>query len=120
MTDPIERLARSPRPRVLFLSHAFGGGVGRHIEDLARAIAGDAEVLLAQPFLSSFLQLRWLREGEALSVWFRAEEDWEPMVDLLSAIGIDRIQIVSRSAMIRSVFSAPRSMIIVVPLTRLS
>ena len=91
MTDPIERLARSPQPRVLFVSHAFGGGVGRHIEDLARAIAGDAEVLLAQPFLNSFLQLRWLREGEALTVWFRAEEDWEPMVDLLSAIGIDRI-----------------------------
>jgi hypothetical protein len=41
-------------------------------------------------------------------------------VKLLPPIGMERSQIDSPSAMIRSVFSAPRSMIIVVPLIRWS
>ncbi|MEP7068629.1 MAG: glycosyltransferase [Usitatibacter sp.] len=91
MTDPIERLARSPRPRVLFVSHAYGGGVGRHIDELARALQGDAEILLAQPFLKSFVVLRWLRPGESLNLWFNSGGEWERFVGLLVAIGIDRV-----------------------------
>ena len=87
----LERLRGSPRPRVLFVSHAFGGGVGRHIDELAVAIADDAEVLLLNPHLNSFLALRWLRPGEDLALWMRAADEWERMVELLQAIGIDRI-----------------------------
>ena len=67
MIDRLGRLARSRLPRVLFVSHAFGGGIGRHIDDLARALEGDAEVLLVQPFRDSYLKVRWLRSGESLS-----------------------------------------------------
>jgi glycosyltransferase involved in cell wall biosynthesis len=91
VSESLERLACSPLPRVLFVSHAFGGGVGRHIDDLARALRGDAEVILVQPFLRSYLQLRWLRAGEALTLWFHAGEDWERLVQFLAAIGIDRV-----------------------------
>ena len=91
MTGALERLARSRLPRVLFVSHAFGGGVGRHIGDLARALEGDAEVVLVQPFLKSFLKLGWLRGGESLTLWFDAAGDWERFLEVLTAIGIDRV-----------------------------
>jgi GT2 family glycosyltransferase len=91
VSEALERLARSRLPRVLFVSHAFGGGVGRHIEDLAGALEGDAEILLAQPYRKSFIALRWLRAGEQLALWFHTADDWERMVQLLGAIGIDRV-----------------------------
>ena len=91
MTENLGRLARSRLPRVVFVSHAFGGGVGRHIDDLARALQGDAEILLVEPFLKSFLRLRWLREGESLTLWFRAAQDWERLLQLLQALGVDRV-----------------------------
>ncbi len=91
MSDALERLARSSLPRVLFVSHAFGGGVGRHIDDLARAVERDAEIILAQPYRKSYLQLRWLRAGEERTLWFHTVNDWERLVALLAAIGIDRV-----------------------------
>ena len=91
MNDLLERLARSALPRVVFVSHAFGGGVGRHIEDLARALEGDAEILLVQPYRKSYLQLRWLRAGETRALWFHTAQDWERLIALLAAIGIARV-----------------------------
>lgn len=90
-SDALGRLRASKRPRVLFVSHAFGGGVGRHIESLAAAIEEDAEVLLLAPHLDRFASLGWLRRGEDFPLWFRAKEDWDRAVALLAALGIDRV-----------------------------
>jgi glycosyltransferase involved in cell wall biosynthesis len=87
----LERLRASPRPRALFVSHAFGGGVARHVASLARAIAGDVEVLLLQPHLRSFVELRSLAPEDDLALWLHAENDWERLVALLGAIGIDLV-----------------------------
>jgi glycosyltransferase involved in cell wall biosynthesis len=89
--DPLERLRRSPLPRVLFVSHAYGGGVARHIGELASVLEGDAELLLLQPFVKSFVALRGLRAGDGLALWLHAATEWERLIELLQAIGIDRI-----------------------------
>jgi glycosyltransferase involved in cell wall biosynthesis len=93
---------------VLFLSHAFGGGVGRHIDELAEAIADDAEVLLLQPHLDSFLALRWLAPGEDFALWPNAAGDWEAAVQLLAAIGIDRVHFHHVHGLPRTVLELPR------------
>lgn len=89
----VERLAGSPRPRILFVSHAMGGGVRRYIDDLARLLEDEAEVLLLQPRLDSHLELRWLREGEDLALWWRVVDDWASGVALLKALGIARVHL---------------------------
>ncbi|HSW84211.1 MAG TPA: hypothetical protein VLH12_12080 [Usitatibacter sp.] len=71
-----ERLRLSPKPRVLFVSHAYGGGVRRHIDELANAIAPDAEVLLLTPRAGTALELRWLKPGESLAIWLDAKKEW--------------------------------------------
>ncbi len=91
MIEALGRLRASARPRVLFVSHAFGGGVGRHIDELARALEADAEIIRVRPFLRSFAELRWMRGGESLALWFRPAQDWEAFEELLRAIGIDRV-----------------------------
>ncbi len=87
----LERLRRSTRPRVLFVSHGFGGGVARHIDTLATALCDHAEVLMMQPHGGGFASLRWLRPGEEFQAWFHAERDWDHAVALLEGIGIDRV-----------------------------
>ena len=79
--------------RVLFVSHADAGGVARHVEDLARCLAPDVEVLLLQPHRRPFVALRWLREAETLCLYFDADAEWERLVSLLAAIGVDRVHI---------------------------
>jgi glycosyltransferase involved in cell wall biosynthesis len=86
----LDRLRRSSRPRILFVSHAYGGGVRRHIEELAAAIEGNTEVLLLTPRAASSLEVRWLRSGESLAAW-PAKSDWERTVAFLESIGIDRV-----------------------------
>ena len=73
----LDRLRGSTRARVLFVSHGNVGGVARHVEDLARCLARDVEVLLLQPHRSPFIALRWMRENankykidpDRLAVW---------------------------------------------------
>ena len=69
------------------------GGVARHVEDLARCLARDVEVLLLQPHRSPFVALRWMREGESLRLYFDALAEWERLASVLAAIGIDRVHI---------------------------
>jgi glycosyltransferase involved in cell wall biosynthesis len=93
MTAPaaLGRLRDSRLPRILFVAHAFGGGVARHIEALAQAVAGDAEILLLQPHVEGYARLQWLRGGEDLAIWFRTVEDWDGATALLAAISVDRV-----------------------------
>ena len=89
----LERLRASRRPRVLFVSHAAGGGVSRHIEDLARAIRDDAEVLWLRPSHGGHLLLTWLRAGETLALALRADEDEQALVAFLASLGVARVHI---------------------------
>lgn len=92
-TAHLERLAASPRPRLLFVAHAFGGGVRRHIEELAASIAGEAEVLLLQPAPGGHAALRWMRAGAQLALFPQMRADWEALVSLLRALGVARVHL---------------------------
>ncbi|HXZ49196.1 MAG TPA: glycosyltransferase [Usitatibacter sp.] len=104
----IERLRASPLPRLLFASHAFGGGVGRHVDELAHAVAPRAEVLLLQPHRKSFLALRWLRPGEDLALWLHAADDWERLLEILAGVGVDRVHFHHVHGLPRGILDLPR------------
>lgn len=87
----LQRIAGSPRPRILFVTHAFGGGVRRHIDELAAGISADAEVLLLQPAPGGRAALRWLSAGEPLALFPEMRAEWEALVALLRALGVARV-----------------------------
>lgn len=89
----IARLRSSPRPRVLFASHGWEGGVGRHLRDLAAMLANDCEVLLLKPHSKELLALGWMREGEAFEAFFDPRTEWDALVALLAALGVSRMHL---------------------------
>ena len=86
----LARLAASPRPRVLMVTHNWEGGVDRHVRDLARLMADECEVVRMRPAAPNAIEIAWLREGEELAAWIDAAE-WPTVVDMLASIGIDRV-----------------------------
>lgn len=84
------RLQASPRPRVLFVSHVWGGGVAKHVEALARLVEREREVLLLAPTRGGNLELRWLRSGEEFSAWFEPS-DLPALLELLRRLAVSRV-----------------------------
>jgi glycosyltransferase involved in cell wall biosynthesis len=85
----LARLRASPRARVLMVTHAWGGGVERHVRDLAR-LMDECEVLQLRPADAGTIEIEWLRDGEELHAWIEAAE-WQAALDLLASVGIDRV-----------------------------
>ncbi|MEA3638341.1 MAG: glycosyltransferase [Lamprobacter sp.] len=88
----LARLCGSVRPRLLFISHNWGGGVDHHIQQLATALADQAEVLLLQPQRGDMAVLRWLRSGEELAMYLPLRPDTaDPWLELLSGLGLSHL-----------------------------
>ena len=87
----LERLRASARPRLLFVSHAFDGGVERHVRELGACVEEDAEVLWLRPCAQDFASLRGLGRNDAVRLHFHMDTEWEAMLAVLRAIGIDRV-----------------------------
>ena len=87
----LERLRGDPRPRLLFVTHGWGGGIDKHVRDLARSLEEDAQVLLLRPAGDGGASLAWLREGEEFEAFFAAGPDWELLVSLLDALALSSV-----------------------------
>ena len=85
------RLQASPRARVLFVSHQWGGGVQKHVEALAQLISAECEVLLLQPTPGGNFSLTWQREGEEFRAWFDARGDGPALRALLRDLAVARV-----------------------------
>ncbi len=87
----LARLAASPRPAIVFVSHAWGGGIRRHMDDLTALLAERADVLYLEPADADTVRLHWPRAGEHFEAWFRLPADLPALAETLRAIGIARL-----------------------------
>jgi len=86
----LARLAASSRPAIVFVSHAWGGGVRRHMNDLAALVRDRADVLYLEP-ANGTVKLSWPRDGEAFAAWFRLPDDGSTLAGMLRGIGVARL-----------------------------
>jgi glycosyltransferase involved in cell wall biosynthesis len=87
----LARLAASPRPAIVFVSHAWGGGIRRHMDDLTALLGERADVLYLEPADADTVRLHWPRAGEHFEAWFRLPADLPALAETLRAIGIARL-----------------------------
>lgn len=89
----LARLSVSKLPRVLFITHNWGGGTEKHVHDLARLLADSLEILVLKPHDEQSLSLRWLRDGEEFEAFFEDRRDPTALLELLRSIGISRVHL---------------------------
>lgn len=105
----LARLAQSPRPVIVFVSHAWHGGVRRHMDDLARFLEGRAEVLYLQPAGGDGVVLHWPRTGEAFSAWFHLPGDLAALAGTLGATGCARLHFHHVHGLPHAILDLPRA-----------
>ena len=85
------RLAESPARPLLFISHPWGGGIRRHMNDLASLISTRCEVLYLEPASDDTVKLYWPRAGENFAVYFTLPGELPELAALLRSIGVERL-----------------------------
>ena len=89
----LARLAASALPKIVFITHALGGGTERHIQDLVRMLADSAEVLILKPAGSDVLSLQWARLGENLTAYFSGAAEYPQLVEFLKSLSMSRVHL---------------------------
>lgn len=87
----LHRLADDARPVVLAVSHSRGGGTQKHVDDLAKKLAGEAHCLLLRPVEADKVQLKWNQPGESLNITFGVDNEYTKLIELLRAVRVSRI-----------------------------
>ena len=69
--ESLERLRRRTQPRVLHITHGFGGGIAKHVDDLT-AQANTVDSFILQPTGSRReVRLHWTRDPSDSALFFR-------------------------------------------------
>lgn len=103
------RLAESPRQLVLFVAHAWGGGVRRHMDELAELIAERCEVLLLEPASDDTVKLSWQRTGEGFVAYFSLPQEMPVLAALLAELGLARIHFHHVHGLPQAILDLPRA-----------
>ena len=92
----IARLADSPLPNLLFVTHNWGGGTEQHVLDLIELVGGRANVLVMRPRSPNSLSISWVTGSvnqEEFVACFNVPDDHETMLQFLRGIGIARVHL---------------------------
>ena len=87
----LARLSRSPRRRALFITHSWGGGTEKHVQELAKLLESDFEILILRPTNPTEATLEWSREGEEFITYFSLPYSYAELVDLIRKLQISRL-----------------------------
>jgi glycosyltransferase involved in cell wall biosynthesis len=85
------RLAQGSKPVIVFVSHGWGGGIRRHMDDLAALIGERATVLYLEPAVDDTVKLYWPRAGESFAVYFRLPYDMPRLAETLRTVRVARL-----------------------------
>ncbi|HQU50817.1 MAG TPA: hypothetical protein PLM09_17115, partial [Casimicrobiaceae bacterium] len=103
-------LARSPRPRILLVTHGWAGGVRRHVDELRAALEHRAEVLTLVPGGRGSVRLSWARGGDRLDLAFDFPEDRDMLVGTLRALAVSHVHVHHVDGLPREVLRLPAAL----------
>jgi len=90
----IQLLAITAVPKILHISHAIGGGVGQHIEELAQFFSDQAAHILLTPHGEDGTVSISLKTGaHSNKILFQVPKEYGSMIELLKFIGVGLIHI---------------------------
>lgn len=87
----VARLARSSRPRLLFIMHQGGGGTEKHLRELALLLEPNYEVFILRVHDRAQAVLEWVRCGEEFSAWLPMPQAYPDLLAWLRTLRLTRI-----------------------------
>jgi len=87
----VARRAASPRPAIVFVAHAWGGGIRRYMDDVAALVRDRFDVLYLEPADATTVKLHSPHETDPFAAWFRLPDDLPVLVQTLQALGVVRL-----------------------------
>ncbi len=100
----------SPRTHVLFVSHGWGGGVQRHMDDLAALIADACDVIRLVPGPGGTVRVEIGGAHGAARAYFALPAESETLLALLRSVGIARVHFHHVHGLPRAVLDLPRQL----------
>ncbi len=104
------RLAHSPRPRILFITHTWGGGTEKHVQNLAEILESDLEVMILRPTESMDVSVEWGRVGEEFTTYFPLPSAYPNLLDFLKSLEIVRLHFHHIIGLNRQILQLPRDL----------
>ncbi|HKE38314.1 MAG TPA: glycosyltransferase [Casimicrobiaceae bacterium] len=101
------RLAESPRQLLLFITHGWGGGIRRHMNELAAMIADRCDVLFLEPGAGDTVKLSWPKAGEGFALYYELPRDMRELVSCLRELGLARLHFHHVHGLPRAVLDLP-------------
>ncbi|BAO43438.1 glycosyltransferase [Thiolapillus brandeum] len=87
----LEMLRRSPRRKVLHLTHHLGGGTKKHIRELSEWLSNDMDSLVIRPVEGAGIYLQFGPDDDAPRLFFDLPAMYPSLVRLLRSLGLSRI-----------------------------
>ena len=89
----LHMMQRSPRPKYLFIAHRLGGGVIKHLQELAEHVGEQADFLFLKPGEEGRVELGCHYGAYCWSLFFDLNEEHKKLFDLLSALNVERVHL---------------------------
>ena len=101
------RLAESPRQLLLFVAHAWGGGIRRHMNELAAMISDRCDVMFLEPVSGDRVKLSWPMAGEGFVLYYSLPQDSRELVSSLRELRLARMHFHHVHGLPRAVLDLP-------------
>jgi glycosyltransferase involved in cell wall biosynthesis len=85
------RLAGSGKRILVFVSHPWGGGIRRYMNDLVALTDARCEVLFLEPAVGDTVKLSWPRSGESFALYFALPAELPMLAETLRTVGVERL-----------------------------
>ena len=101
------RLAESGKRLLVFVSHPWGGGIRRYMNDLVALTDARCEVLFLEPAVGDTVKLSWPRAGESFALYFTLPAELPMLAETLRTIGVERLHFHHIHLQPRSILELP-------------
>ena len=82
------RLMCSQHKKLLFITHAKGGGTEKHVQELAKLLETDFDVLILRPTTIEGVSIEWACGREEFIVYFRLPYSYQELINFLKTLKI--------------------------------
>ena len=104
------RLVHSPRPKLLFITHTWGGGTEKHIRELADILQSDFELMILRPTGPGGVSVEWGRGGEEFAAYFSLPHAYPKLLDFIRSLRIARLHFHHVIGLHRQILQMPRDL----------